>query len=37
MAKKFKFRYVNEIAGGFVILVAALLIVGVVVAGHAQR
>lgn len=37
MAKPFKFRYVNEIAGGFVILVAALLIVGVVVAGHAQR
>ncbi len=37
MAKPFKFRYVNEIAGGFVLLVAALLIVGVVVAGHAQR
>ena len=37
MPKPFKFRYVNEIAGGFVILVVAMLIVGVVVAGHAQR
>jgi phospholipid/cholesterol/gamma-HCH transport system substrate-binding protein len=37
MPKPFKFRYVNEIAGGFVILVVALLIIGVVVAGHAQR
>lgn len=37
MPKPFKFRYVNEIAGGFVILVVALLIVGVVVAGHAQQ
>ena len=37
MPKPFKFRHVNEIAGAFVILVAALLIVGVVVAGHAQR
>ena len=37
MPKPLKFRYVNEIAGGFVILVVAMLIVGVVVAGHAQR
>jgi phospholipid/cholesterol/gamma-HCH transport system substrate-binding protein len=37
MPKPFKFRYVNEIVGGFVILVVALLIVGIVVAGHAQR
>lgn len=37
MPKPFKFRYVNEIAGGFVLLVVALLIVGVVVAGHAQH
>ena len=37
MPKPFKFRYVNEIAGGFVLLVVVLLIVGVVVAGHAQH
>jgi len=37
MPKPFKFRYVNEIVGGFVILVVALLIIGIVVAGHAQR
>jgi phospholipid/cholesterol/gamma-HCH transport system substrate-binding protein len=37
MSKPFKFRYVNEIAGGFVILVFVLLIAGIVVAGHAQR
>jgi phospholipid/cholesterol/gamma-HCH transport system substrate-binding protein len=37
MPKPFKFRYVNEIVGGFVIVVLILLIVGVVVAGHAQR
>jgi phospholipid/cholesterol/gamma-HCH transport system substrate-binding protein len=37
MGKPFKFRYVNEIAGGFVLLVAALLVAGVLLAGHAQR
>ena len=37
MAKKFKFRYVNEIVGGFVLLVVLLLLVGVLVAGHAQH
>ena len=37
MAKKFKFRYVNEIVGGFVLLVFLLLLAGVVVAGRAQH
>ncbi len=37
MAKKFKFRYVNEIVGGFVLLVFLLLLAGVLVAGHAQH
>ena len=37
MAKKFKFRYVNEIVGGFVLLVCLLLLAGVLVAGHAQH
>ena len=37
MAKKFKFRYVNEIVGGFVLLVALLLLAGVLVAGRAQH
>ncbi len=37
MPKPFKFRYVNEIAGGFVIAVIALVIGSIVVAGHAQR
>jgi phospholipid/cholesterol/gamma-HCH transport system substrate-binding protein len=37
MAKKFKFRYVNEIVGGFVILVVLLLLAGVLVAGRAQH
>lgn len=37
MAKKFKFRYVNEIVGGFVLLVVFLLLAGVLVAGHAQH
>ena len=36
MSKPFKFRYVNEITGAFVLLVVALLLAGVVVAGHAQ-
>ena len=37
MAKKFKFRYVNEIVGGFVILGFLLLLAGVLVAGNAQH
>ncbi|HBA82993.1 MAG TPA: hypothetical protein DCZ95_02760 [Verrucomicrobia bacterium] len=37
MAKPFKFRYVNEITGTFVLLVVFALVVGVIVAGHAQR
>jgi phospholipid/cholesterol/gamma-HCH transport system substrate-binding protein len=37
MAKKFKFRYVNEIVGGFVLLVFLLLLAGVLVAGRAQH
>lgn len=37
MAKKFKFRYVNEIVGGFMLLVFMLLLAGVLVAGHAQH
>ena len=37
MAQKFKFRYVNEIVGGFVLLVCLLLLAGVLVAGHAQQ
>jgi len=37
MAKPFKFRYVNEIVGGFVLLVVLLLLAGVLVAGHAQH
>ncbi|MCX7010839.1 MAG: hypothetical protein NTY53_26970 [Kiritimatiellaeota bacterium] len=36
MNKPFKFRYVNEITGAFVLLVVALLVAGVVLAGHAQ-
>ncbi|NLG35207.1 MAG: MCE family protein [Lentisphaerae bacterium] len=37
MAKKFKFRHVNEIVGGFVLLVFLLLLAGVLVAGRAQH
>ncbi len=37
MPKPFKFRYVNEIVGGFVLLVVTLLVAGIIVAGHAQR
>lgn len=37
MAKKFKFRYVNEIVGAFVLLVVLLLLAGVLVAGRAQK
>ena len=35
--KPFKFRYANELAGAFVLLTLALLIVGVMLAGHAKR
>lgn len=37
MNKPFKFRYVNELAGGFVLLILALLVAGVLAAGRAQR
>lgn len=36
-AKPFKFRYVNEMVGIFVILVVLLLVAGVMIAGHYQR
>jgi phospholipid/cholesterol/gamma-HCH transport system substrate-binding protein len=36
MNRSYKFRYASEIAGGFVLLAAGLLIVGVYLAGHAQ-
>lgn len=36
MAKPFKFRYVNQIAGGLVLVVLAILLVSIVVAGKAQ-
>ena len=36
MSKPFKFRYVNEIVGSFVLLVVATLIVGIILIGHAQ-
>jgi phospholipid/cholesterol/gamma-HCH transport system substrate-binding protein len=37
MPKPFKFRYVNEITGAFVLLVVAALVVGIFVAGRAQK
>ena len=37
MTKPFKFRYVNEIVGAFVIMVVLALIAGIILAGHAQR
>lgn len=37
MAKPFKFRYVNEITGGFVLLTLVLVIAGIILAGNAQR
>lgn len=37
MSKPFKFRYVNELTGIFVIVIVALLVVGVLFAGRAQR
>lgn len=36
MNKPFKFRYVNELVGSFVLLVLAALIVGIILAGRAQ-
>ncbi len=36
MSKPFKFRYVNEIVGLFVLLVLVLLITGIVLTGRAQ-
>ena len=36
MNKPFKFRYVNEIVGGFVLLVLLALISGILLAGRAQ-
>jgi phospholipid/cholesterol/gamma-HCH transport system substrate-binding protein len=37
MSKPFKFRHVNEIAGAFLACIVIVLIVGVVLAGRAQR
>lgn len=37
MAKPFKFRYVNEIVGSFVLLTAALVTISIVVIGFSQR
>lgn len=37
MKKPFKFRYVNEIVGGFILLVIAALLTGVILAGLAQQ
>jgi len=36
MSQSFRFRYANEIAGGFVLLGMFLLVVGIYTAGHAQ-
>lgn len=37
MPKPFKFRYVNQIVGLFVLLIVAAVVVGIFVAGHAQK
>lgn len=37
MPKPFKFRYVNQIVGSFVLLIVAAVVVGIFVAGHAQK
>jgi len=37
MARSFKFRYVNEIVGTFVILVLVLLLAGIFLAGKSQQ
>lgn len=36
MSQSYRFRYANEIAGGFVLLGLGLLILGIYAAGHAQ-
>jgi len=36
MEKTFKFRYVNEIVGGFVFLALVLMLAGIFMAGHSQ-
>lgn len=36
MNRSYRFRYANEIAGGFVLLAVGLLMAGIYVAGHAQ-
>lgn len=36
MARQFKFRYVNELVGSFVLLVIVLLVAGIILAGHYQ-
>jgi phospholipid/cholesterol/gamma-HCH transport system substrate-binding protein len=36
MNRAYKFRYANEIAGGFVLLGISLLVLGIYLAGHAQ-
>ena len=37
MAKPFKFRYVNQIVGTFVLLVGLVLLAGILVAGRTQH
>jgi phospholipid/cholesterol/gamma-HCH transport system substrate-binding protein len=37
MNKPFKFRYVNEIVGAFVLVVVAALMIGIILAGRAQE
>lgn len=37
MSKPFKFRYVNDIVGGFVLLVVAALVAGIIFVGRAQQ
>lgn len=37
MNKPFKFRYVNEIVGAFVLVVVAALVTGIILAGRAQE
>lgn len=36
MNRPYKFRYANEVAGGFVLLGVVLLVAGIYLAGHAQ-
>ncbi len=37
MSKPFKFRYVNELVGSFVLLVLTVLLLGIILAGRAQE